>query len=192
MDISLARVWPFLHHVFAEKPWVYLAWPATAMVAGTLVRWLLGSKSQHLAVVPRTGGGLVGIATAPFLHAGLAHLLANLPPFVVLGALALRKGSQRFVETFVIVVLGSGLLVWLFARRGAHMGASGVVFGLFGYLMASAYFTRTTSDIVVAVIVLLVYGGMLAGLKPVRRQTSWEGHLFGLLVGMAKVWWLRR
>ena len=192
MDSAFASALSVLHHTFVEKPWGYLSWPALAMVVGTLVRWLLGSKSQRLAVVPRTGAGLVGIGTGPFLHAGLAHLLANLPPFVVLGALALRKGSHRFVETTTIVALGGGTLVWLFARRGAHMGASGVVFGLFGDLMALAYVTRTTSDILVAIVVLLVYGGMLAGLKPVRRQTSWEAHLFGLLVGVAKVWWLRR
>jgi membrane associated rhomboid family serine protease len=110
----------------------------------------------------------------------------------VLGALVLRQGSRSFVETAAIVALGSGALVWLLARRGAHMGASGVVFGLFGYLLGLAYFTRTTADILVAAIVLLVYGGMLAGIKPARRQTSWEAHLFGLLVGVAKVWWLGR
>jgi membrane associated rhomboid family serine protease len=162
------------------------------MVVGTLVRRVLGKSGQRLAIVPRTTGGLVGIAAGPFLHANLAHLVANLPPFVVLGALVLRKGSARFLETAGLVAVGSGLLVWLFARKGAHLGASGVVFGLFGYLLALAYFTRTTSDIAVAAVVLLAYGGMLAGLKPARRETSWEGHVFGLLVGMAKVWWLRR
>jgi membrane associated rhomboid family serine protease len=72
------------------------------------------------------------------------------------------------------------------------MGASGVVFGFFGYLIGLAYFTRATSDLLVAAGVIVVYGGLLAGLKPVRKETSWEGHLFGLIVGLAKVWWLRR
>lgn len=188
----MAVVVPFLRRLFAEQPWALLAWPVVAMVVGTLVRWMLGKSSQHLAIVPRTAGGLVGLAGGPFLHANVAHLVANLPPFVVLGALVLRKGGGRFVETAVIVALGSGALVWLFGRKGAHMGASGVVFGFFGYLLALAYVTRTTSDVMVAAVVLLVYGGMLVGLKPARRVTSWEAHLFGLLVGMAKVWWLGR
>jgi membrane associated rhomboid family serine protease len=192
MDRALVLVSPVLHRVFAEKPWALLAWPAVAMVLGTLVRLLLGKGSQRLAIVPRTAGGLLGIATAPFLHANFAHLVANLPPFLVLGALVLRLGSHRFIETSVIVVLGSGALVWLLARRGAHMGASGVVFGFFGYLIGLAYFTRATSDLLVAAGVIVVYGGLLAGLKPVRKETSWEGHLFGLIVGLAKVWWLRR
>jgi membrane associated rhomboid family serine protease len=181
-----------LHRVFAEKPWALLAWPAAAMIVGTIARVVLGGGSQRFAVVPRTKGGLLGVVTAPFLHGGLAHLAANLPPFLVLGALVLRKGGGRFVETGVIVVLGSGCLLWLLARKGAHMGASGVVFGFFGYLLGLAYVTRATSDILIALAVLVFYGGMVAGLKPARNGTSWEAHLFGLVVGLAKVWWLGR
>jgi len=190
MDRALEWGWPLLHRVFAERPWALLAWPAVAMVVGTVARWLLGKHAQYLAIVPRTAGGLPGIVAAPFLHANLAHLVANLPPFLVMGVLVLRQGEQRFAETFAIVALGSGLLVWLLARRGAHMGASGVVFGFFGYLLGLAYFRRTVGDLLVAALVLVVYGGILAGLKPARRGTSWEGHLCGLLVGLAKVWWL--
>jgi membrane associated rhomboid family serine protease len=192
MEHALQTVWPHLHRAFAEKPWALLAWPAVAMIVGTLVRALLGKHGQRLAIVPRSTGGLLGIATAPFLHANAAHLLANLPPFLVLGALVLRLGNRGFVETFAIVAVGSGLLVWLLARRGAHLGASGVVFGFFGYLLALAYFRRSGTDLLVAGLVLLLYGGILAGLKPARRETSWEAHLFGLFVGLAKVWWLRR
>jgi membrane associated rhomboid family serine protease len=182
----------FVHRVFAERPWALLAWPAVAMIVGTLARWVLPASSQRLAIVPRTSGGLLGIVTAPFLHANVAHLAANLPPFVVLGALVLHRGSHRFVETAVIVVVGGGVLTWLFARRGAHLGASGVVFGFFGYLIGLAAFTATTANLVVAGLVLLVYGGILAGLRPARGETSWEAHVFGLLVGLAKAWWLRR
>jgi membrane associated rhomboid family serine protease len=177
-----------LRLLLIESPWALLAWPTVVMLGATLVGYLLGRDIGLLAIVPRTGRGLAAIFTAPFMHGNLAHLAANLAPFLVLGALVLRHGERCFVETAVIIVVGSGFLVWLLARRGAHMGMSGVVFGFFGYLLCLAYVTRRASDLAVAAGVLLFYGGLLAGIKPAREQTSWEGHLFGLLVGVAKAW----
>jgi membrane associated rhomboid family serine protease len=175
-------------HVLFGRPWAWLTWPALAMVAGTLARAILGKTSQHLAIVPRTRVGLVGVVTAPFLHANAAHLAANLPPFLVLGALVLRHGEHAFLRTAIVIALGSGVLVWSLARSAAHMGMSGVIFGFFGHLLALAYLTQSLSNVAIAAAVLVVYGSMLAGLKPARNGTSFEAHLFGLIVGMASAW----
>jgi membrane associated rhomboid family serine protease len=158
------------------------------MCAGTLLRALLGQNANRLAIVPRTTGGLFGIVTAPFLHGGLAHLLANLPPFVVLGALVLRHGEHTFLKVALLIAVASGLLVWLCARSAAHMGASGIVFGFFGYLVTYAYFHHTVADVVIAALVLLVYGSLLAGIKPARNGTSFEAHFFGLVAGIGVAW----
>jgi membrane associated rhomboid family serine protease len=158
------------------------------MCVGTLLRALLGQGANRLAIVPRTAGGLLGIVSAPFVHGGVAHLAANLPPFIVLGALVLRHGQQAFIKTALLIALASGLLLWLLGRSAAHMGASGVIFGFFGYLIALAYFSRGTTDVLIAVAVVLVYGSMLAGIKPARVGTSFEGHFFGLLAGVATAW----
>lgn len=158
------------------------------MIVGTSLRALLGKRAATLAVVPRTSGGLVGIATSPFLHCNLAHLVANLPPFVVLGLLMLRLGEATYVRACLTIVLGSGVLLWLFGRKAAHMGMSGVIFGFFGYLLALAFLRGGTGNVAIAVAVLVVYGSMLAGLKPARSSTSWESHLFGLCAGVAAAW----
>ena len=158
------------------------------MVVGAILRVILGQGANRLAIVPRTSGGLLGILTAPFLHGNAAHLAANLPPFLILGALVLRRGDHAFLKTVVLIALASGLLLWLLGRKAAHMGASGVIFGLFGYLVALAYFTRGTADLLIAGAVVLVYGSMLAGIKPARNGTSFEGHFFGLLAGIATAW----
>jgi len=178
----------YLHRLYLETPWCYLSWPALAMVAGTVlaagsVRW-----AARLGVTPRRAAGLPGIVTAPFVHANAAHLAANLPPFIVLGGLVLRRHEAQFVEVAVTIALLQGVLVWLFGRNASHVGMSGVIFGFLGYLLAAAAFTRTTSDLTVAVGVMLAYGGLLAGVKPARGGTSWEGHLFGLLAGVARAW----
>ena len=177
-------------HLFTQAPYAWLSWPAAAMLVGAFIGTFSAHTAKQLAVVPRTAGGLVGLVTAPFVHANFAHFAANLPPFLVLGALMIRRGGGTFPEIALVILLGQGVLLWLFGRNVAHMGMSGVVFGFFGWLLAVAWFTRATPDLLVAGGVLLVYGGMLAGLAPARNGTSWEGHLFGLIAGFGAAWWL--
>jgi membrane associated rhomboid family serine protease len=133
-------------------------------------------------------GGLVGLVTAPFVHANLAHLAANLPPFLMLGGLILRRSPSQFPMIAGVIALAQGGLLWLFGRRAAHVGMSGVIFGFFGWLLAIAWFTRATADLVAAGAVVIFYGGMIAGLVPARKRTSWDGHLFGLIAGVATAW----
>jgi len=178
----------FLHRLYFEAPWCYLAWPAAAMVVGTIIPLFSATAAARLGVVPRKLSGLLGIVTAPFVHANVAHLAANLPPFIVLGALVLRRDQPHFLEIAATIALVEGLLLWVFGRNAAHVGMSGVIFGFLGYLLAVAWYTRTTPDLLVAAGVVLFYGGMLAGIKPARDGTSWEGHLFGLLVGLVRAW----
>jgi len=177
-----------LGRLFTDAPNYYLSWPAVAMVVGTVVTLASKSTATQLAIRPREVSGLLGIVTAPFVHANFAHLAANLPPFVVLGALILRRGNQEFIEVTLSILAVQGLLLWLCGRKAAHMGMSGVIFGFFGWLIGLAWFTRTMPDVIVAGAVLVFYGGMLAGVKPSRDGSSWEGHLFGLIAGVAIAW----
>ena len=182
------KILPFFHRLYFEAPWLYVSWPAAAMVVGTLLPLLSRQLATRLGVVPRRLSGLVGIVTGPFIHANIAHFAANLLPFIVLGSLVLRRDEARFVEVAGTIALAEGALLWLFGRNASHVGMSGVIFGFLGYLLAVAWFTRTASDLLVATGVVVFYGGMLAGIKPVRDGTSWEGHLFGLLAGLARAW----
>ena len=182
------EVLDFIARLFTQAPWCFLSWPTVAMLVGTLIGVMAKDAATQLAVVPRTAGGLVGLITAPFIHANFAHLAANLPPFLVLGALVLRRGDTRFVSVATTIIFGQGVLLWLFGRKSAHVGMSGVIFGFFGWLLAVAWFTRGTPDLLAAAGVLIFYGGMLAGIAPVRKEVSWEGHLFGLLTGSCLAW----
>lgn len=181
----------FFGKLFTHAPWYFLSWPAVAMIVGTLVGMISTAAARRLAVVPREAGGLVGLFTAPFIHLNLAHLAANLPPFLVLGALVLKRREEQVFEVLLAIVLGQGVLLWLFGRKAPHVGMSGVVFGFFGYLVALAWFTRATPDLFAAGGVILFYGGMLAGIAPARNGASWEGHLFGLVTGIVAAWLLR-
>ena len=178
----------FITRIFTQVPWIYLSWLAGAMIVGTFIGIISKPTATQLAVVPRTANGLVGLLTAPFIHANFAHLAANLPPFIVLGALVLRRGEARFLSVALTITFGQGMLLWLMGRKSAHVGMSGVIFGFFGWLLAVAWFTGATPDLLAAAGVLIFYGGMLAGIAPVRKEVSWEGHLFGLLTGTGLAW----
>lgn len=178
----------WLARIFTDTPYVYLSWPAIGMILGWLVALCSTKASQSLAVVPRTAAGLVGLITAPFVHANFAHLAANLPPFLVLGTLVLLRSESQFLEIALIIAAVQGVLLWLLGRKAAHVGMSGVIFGFLGYLLMLAWFTRATSDLLAAAGVLIFYGGMLAGVAPARGSTSWEGHLFGLIAGVGTAW----
>ncbi len=160
---------------------------AVALVAIEVVdAFLLGDRlERHHGLIPRVLTGLDGIVAAPLLHDDLTHVAANLLPLFVLGGLVLLRGLDRFLVVTGIVALGGGLATWLVARSGNHVGASGLVFGYLGYLLAAAFFERSFRAIAVAVVVGLVYGGLLWGILPTNPGVSFEGHLFGFLAGIA-------
>ncbi|MCB1740258.1 MAG: rhomboid family intramembrane serine protease [Gammaproteobacteria bacterium] len=153
-----------------------------------IVNLLLGHGLGRFGIVPRTLDGLVGIPFAPLLHASLGHALVNSMPLLVLGVLVAAHGRRSFVQVTVVVAVLGGLGVWLIGRPGSHVGASGLIFGYFGYLLGCALFRRELLSMLIAGVALLLYGGLILGVLPVSGPTSWEGHLFGLLAGGVVAW----
>ena len=140
---------------------------------------------NHFGIHPRSVAGLWGIVFAPFLHAGFGHLLANSLPFIVLGGLVLVGGRRLFWSVSIFVVLAGGFGVWLLAGRFSnHIGASGLIFGYLGFLLARGYFARSVAWMLAAFAILVVYGGLLFGVLPVHTGISWQAHLFGFLAGI--------
>ncbi len=144
----------------------------------------LGSRLERDGIHPRELSGLPGILWAPFLHDGWGHVLSNTVPLAVLGGLVALRGRARWAAVTVITILLGGALTWLLGGSGNHIGASGVVFGYFGALLGAALFERRPAAIAPALVALMLYYGLIVGLVP-QTGISWEGHLFGLLSGLA-------
>jgi membrane associated rhomboid family serine protease len=143
---------------------------------------------DRAGIEPRTANGLSGVIFAPFLHADFAHLISNTIPFLVLGFLVAASGVQRVVQVVVIVAVVAAIGTWLTGPSGTvHIGASGIVFGFLGYLVARGVFARHPGLLLVGAVVLFFYGGLLWGLLPVPG-ISWQGHLFGLVGGVLAAW----
>ena len=157
-----------------------------------IVNFSLGHRLTAWGILPRNFSGLIGIPLSPFIHAGFWHTVSNTIPLIILGSLAMTAGSRRFWSLTVGIILLSGTLVWLIARDAYHVGASGLIFGYFGALLARAAFERTVLSMVIAFITVTMYGGLLWGVLPIWNHFSFEGHLFGLIAGIAIVWLDRR
>lgn len=152
--------------------------------------WLLDAvtpgagSAAGVGIVPRTLHGLDGILVAPFIHASLEHVLANTVPLLVLGALILLRGVPEFLFVILVSGLVGGFGTWCFGSGGGqHVGASGVVFGFFGYLVFRTAFDRRVSSAVVTLVVAGLYGTAMATSLIPQDTMSWSSHFFGFIGG---------
>jgi membrane associated rhomboid family serine protease len=108
-----------------------------------LVNILLGHRLNFLGLWPRSVHGLLGIPLSPFLHAGVSHIVLNTVPLAVLGGLVAWHSHKEFVVVSLFIILVSGGGLWLFGRASYHVGASGLIFGYFGYLVARGWYIQS-------------------------------------------------
>lgn len=148
-------------------------------------QFAFGGALDLYGIVPRDPGRLENVLTAPFLHGGFGHLLANTAPLAVLAFMSAVQGVGRFLVTTGLIVLVGGGLVWLLGRgESLHLGASLLVFGYLAYLIGVGWWERTPGAILAAALALFLYGGALWGVLPTQPGISWEAHLFGFLAGL--------
>lgn len=137
-----------------------------------------------LGIIPRQLRGLPGILFCPLLHANFNHIFFNSIPLIVLSNFILIQGLHYFlVVTFCITIL-SGVGIWCFAKYGLHIGASALITGYWGFLVANIYQNGTLTTIILGILSLYYFAGIFLGIFPREKGVSWEGHLFGLLAGL--------
>jgi len=156
-----------------------------------LVDTVTGSSLESFGVTPRDPAELPQIYTAPLLHDGWGHLIGNSLPFFLLGTLIVVSSLWRWVVSTFVSVTASGMTVWLLSPPDSvTIGASGLVFGWLTYLLTRGVFSRDARQILLAVVVFLVYGGILWGVLPTSAHVSWQGHLGGAAGGVLAAWLL--
>ncbi|MGH3775041.1 MAG: rhomboid family intramembrane serine protease [Pseudonocardiaceae bacterium] len=145
---------------------------------------VLRGALDNEGIWPRQVDGLDGIVWAPLLHGGWQHLVANTVPVLVLGFLALAGGIGQFVVVTATIWLVGGLGTWLIGSPGVHLGASVLIFGWLVFLLVRGFFARSLMQIMLAVVLFGLWGGVLWGVLPGTVGVSWEGHLFGAVGGL--------
>ena len=138
-----------------------------------------------LGIIPRHVRGLPGIIFAPLLHANFNHLFFNSIPLLVLSNFILVNGLQYYLETTLIITVLSGFAIWCCAKPGLHIGASALITGYWGFLICNIYQNGTLTTIILGVLSLYYFAGIFLGIFPREKGVSWQGHLFGLLAGLA-------
>lgn len=161
------------------------------MVLFAVVLWAIqGISSQHSLIryglQPRHLAGLRGVVTEPFLDRDWHHVFSNTVPVILIGWVVLLAGVRTWAIVTGVVVVGGGLLTWLVAPSDqVIVGASAMVFGWLGYLLARAVFSREVKWIIVAVLVLFFFGTLLFGLIPALHSgVSWQAHACGFAAGV--------
>ncbi len=138
---------------------------------------------EHLGLIPRDFGGLVGIVGMHFLHGSWYHLLSNTVPLLVLLVLLAGSKANSVSIVFVICLVG-GIVLWFIGRSSLHIGASLLVFGLASFLVAAGFIEKRPIPLIISGIVMLIYGtSILRGILPFTPGVSWEGHISGLIGG---------
>ena len=177
-------------------------WQSGLIVVGVMaaIMWIVeifdqisGDDLDQYGIQPRDVDSLPGIVAAPFLHAGFDHLIGNTIPFLILGAIIALGGATRVLLTTAIIILVAGLGTWLIGpTHSVHVGASGVVFGYAGYVIARGVFSRSLLELAIGALVVVLYSSTLLSALVPTQGISWQSHLFGGIGGVLAAWMLDR
>ena len=169
------------------------------MVGFLAILWIIQianwADHYHLTfsygIRPRDVTSLPAILSAPFLHFSWAHIEGNSGPLFIFGFLAAYRGVTKFLGVTVLVVVTSGLGAWFFENPDSvGAGASGVVFGYFGYIMVRGFFDRHPIDMLLGAVMALCFAYQFTVLLP-QAGIGWQAHIAGLAGGVAAGWVFR-
>jgi membrane associated rhomboid family serine protease len=150
----------------------------------TLLGQLLDLPLYRLGIYPHTVTGLPGIFFAPLIHGSWGHLLSNSFALLILLTTLLYGYPRSAPAALLLIWLGSGLCVWLFARESWHFGASGLTHGIMFYVFTSGILRHDRPSIALSLLVFFLYGGMIWTIFPQQPDISYESHFFGAGCGV--------
>ena len=158
-----------------------------------MTEFLFEADFYFLGLYPGSFASLTGIITSPFIHADMQHLVNNSLPVFILGTALFYFYSQVSFRVLLWLFLLTGLAVWLTGRPSWHIGASGIVYGLFAFLFISGIIRRHISLMGLSLLVVFLYGEMVWGIFPgFRLNISWESHMLGAVAGTFLAIWFRK
>lgn len=150
-----------------------------------VVEYTTGSDFSSFGIFPRTLSGSIGIFTSPFIHGDMYHLFSNTFPLLILGIGVFYFYPRVGIQVMFLIYFMTGFWVWVAAREAFHIGASGIVYGMFAFLFTGGFIRKDRRTLSISFALLFLYGtSMFSGLIPTGKSISWESHLMGFFAGL--------
>lgn len=148
------------------------------------VQYAFDLNFYQWGIYPKETKGLVGIVTSVFIHGNFNHLFNNAIPLLILGSALFYFYKPVAIKIVVWIVLMGGFWTWVMARESYHIGASGLIYGLFSFLLVSGFIRLNKQLIALSFFVVIVYGSMVWGIFPIKLEISYEAHFWGFVSGI--------
>lgn len=174
------------HKQFKFSP-IVIAFPLYFVLVLWMVFWIERNYNLYFTkfgIYPRTLTGLRGVVLSPFIHGDIKHLFSNSIPLFILLATLFYFYRKIAIKVLLYGTLLTGILTWVIARDAYHIGASGMVYLLFSFILFSGLISKYYRLIAVSLVVIFLYGGMIWYILPIKEEISWEGHLSGFFFGL--------
>ena len=180
---------------FEKKKFIYSAvFPFIFILIIVLVKAVelyFNADFARFGVLPREFSGLKGVLFAPFIHGDWNHVFNNSIPLLILGWAMFYFYRSLAPKVILFSFLLAGIYTWISARASYHIGASGLVYALFGFLFISGFLRKYIPLVALSFLVAFLYGSLIWGILPWDKTISWEGHFWGLLVGLTLAFFYR-
>jgi len=157
-----------------------------------LIQFVFEINFIHYGIYPRSIKGLIGIITSPLIHGSFNHLFNNSIPIIILGVLLFYFYKEIAFKVSVWIYLMVGIWTWIYAREAYHIGASGILYGLFSFLLVSGFIRRNKQLISLSFAVVFLYGSLVWGIFPIDVQISFEAHMWGFFAGIILGFYYRK
>jgi membrane associated rhomboid family serine protease len=165
----------------------YLAWQQKSFLMDTNLDVLAILRAGANLNPYTLGGEPWRIVTSMFLHFGVIHLAVNMLALLSLGkGLETILGTPRFILLYLLCGIGSGLASLIFNVYTISAGASGAIFGLYGYRLGMEIMTslRDRVTLIQTVVNFIIFVAINAFMT-VQFNVDLAGHLGGLFSGLA-------
>ncbi|WP_318473689.1 rhomboid family intramembrane serine protease [Photobacterium leiognathi] len=148
-----------------------------------IINHIFNGVLNNYGLLPRHVTHLSNIVVYPFIHGSWTHLFFNLSSFTLLALGVGVNGVARLLNVILLCWLLGSISVWLFGRISYHVGLSGIIYGIWGYLLIYGLVLRSLLSLIITFLVMIYFSSMIWGVFPMNYQVSFESHLFGAIAG---------